>query len=87
MSSLPATAGGLTVATSSNQPLQWGSLGSQNAIITLHAVPFVEGGQEIAITETVPVNIDLRSSADQASLVQSLMAQGISVKVGTMYGV
>ncbi|XP_076472721.1 uncharacterized protein LOC143302086 [Babylonia areolata] len=78
MNVLPATTG-LTL-TGGSTIQQWGGLGSQNAIITFHTVPFVEGGQEIAITETcMPVNVDL-GSAEHANLVQSLISQGVSMK-------
>ncbi|KAL8611935.1 hypothetical protein ACOMHN_034064 [Nucella lapillus] len=79
MTPLPVTTG-LTL-TGGSTLQQWsGPLGPQNAIITFHTVPFMEGGQEIAITETcMPVDVDL-GSAEHASLVQSLIAQGVSMK-------
>ena len=77
MNSLPVTTGFASPV--SSQPLQWGNLGSQNAIITFHTLPFIEGGQEIAITETcLPTSVDLSSTAN---LVQSLIAQGVGIKV------
>ncbi|XP_025096613.1 zinc finger protein 286A-like isoform X2 [Pomacea canaliculata] len=59
--------------------MQWSSLTPQNTIITLHTLPFVEGGQEIAITDTNVGNV-LNISAESASLVQTLISPAVNVK-------
>lgn len=59
--------------------MQWSSLTPQNTIITLHTLPFVEGGQEIAITDTNVGDV-LNISAESASLVQTLISPAVNVK-------
>lgn len=62
----------VSVAGLNGAPMQWSTVGGQNAIITLHTLPFMEGGQGITITET-GVNFD-------PSLVQTLISQTVGVK-------
>lgn len=59
-----------------SQQMQWSALTPQNTIITLHTLPFVEGGQEITLTEA-GTSVDLST---ESNLVQALINHGVGPK-------